>query len=86
MAGGAVGYQKFLGALNRKQLVFELGLRYGTQDDVANAAAATIRYQMAMGRRFVVVCDGFAADYQSTAVDDADGTRYGARLELQIKF
>jgi hypothetical protein len=80
VAGGAVGYQKFF-AHTRKQLLFELGARFGTEDDVEDQVAATVRYQTALGRRFVVVADAFVAHRR-----DVDVTPFGGRLELVVKF
>ncbi len=80
VAGGAVGYQKFF-AHTRKQILFELGARFGTDSAVEDSYAATVRYQTALGRRFVVVVDGFVAHR-----DFSDATPYGGRLELVVKF
>jgi hypothetical protein len=86
VAGGAVGYQKFFGVLKRRQLLAELGARIGTSDEVANAAAATLRYQMAFGRRLVVVLDGFGGYRESVAPGDDDDAIFGGRVELLLKF
>lgn len=80
VAGGAVGYQRFF-AHTRRQLLVEGGFRFGTDAAVDDAYAVTVRYQTALGRRFVVVADGFVAHLQ-----DADRTPYGGRLELVVKF
>ncbi len=85
VAGGAFGYQKFYGPAKRRQLLAEVGLRVGTASEVADEAAATLRYQMAVGRRLVLVWDGFVGqrDGGSFAGDD---TLYGGRFELVVKF
>lgn len=86
VAGGAVGYQKFFGVLKRRQLLAELGARIGTADEVANSAAATLRYQKAFGRRLVVILDGFGGYREAVAPGDDDETLFGGRVELLLKF
>ncbi|MFQ5349270.1 MAG: hypothetical protein ACE5EG_02375 [Thermoanaerobaculia bacterium] len=96
VAGGAFGYQRFYGPAKRRQLLAEVGLRVGTADDVSDSVAATVRYQMAVGRRLVLVWDGFAARRQgdlvlvpgqSPALQRApDVDLYGGRFELVVKF
>jgi hypothetical protein len=85
VAGGAFGYQMFF-ANTRKQLIVELGARIGTANDVENQAAATARYQTALGRHFVVVADGFVAYREDLRGGGNDNTLYGGRLELVTKF
>ncbi len=85
VAGGAFGYQKFFGSLKRRQLLTEVGVRVGTQSSEASAAALSARYQAAMGRRFVLVLDGFAARNEGLG-DLPNETRVGGRLELLLKF
>lgn len=80
VAGGAIGYQKFL-AHDRRQLLMEAAARIGTSDDVTDAYAGTIRFQSALGHHTVVVVDGFLA-YD----EGLDRTPYGGRLELLFKF
>ena len=80
VAGGAIGYQKFL-AHGRKQLLLEAGFRVGTASDVEDALAATARYQAAVGQHLVVVADGFVGYREAS-----DATPYGGRLELVVKF
>ncbi len=80
--GGAIGYQMFFDH-TRKQLVLEAGGRYTYDSDVAqiNAAGGGARYQIAFGRRGVVVIDGFASyDFEVTKA------RFGGRLEVLIKL
>jgi hypothetical protein len=85
VAGGAFGYQKFYGPTKRRQLLTEVGLRVGTSSEVADSAAATLRYQMAAGRRLVLVWDGFIGQRDGGALA-ADETLYGGRFELVVKF
>ncbi|MCZ6506641.1 MAG: hypothetical protein O7A04_01140, partial [Acidobacteria bacterium] len=85
VAGGAVGYQKLYGPLMRRQLLGEVGVRVGTASDVPDAFAATLRFQQALGRRFVVVLDAFGAHFDEVAAG-GDGTRFGGRVELVLKF
>jgi len=88
VAGGAVGYQRFFDH-TRKQLLVELGARVGTTDTVADAVATTVRYQAALGRRFVVVVDGFVGRRQAPAAgggSQSDQTISGSRVELVLKF
>lgn len=83
VVGGAIGYQHFLAA-TRKQLVFELGYRVGTQDTEPDAVAGLIRFQSAAGKHLVFVVDGFAG-YREL-VGGGEQNPYGARLELVVKF
>lgn len=85
VAGGAVGYQRFFDH-TRRQLHLELGARIGTGNDVANAVAATARWQSALGRRFVVLVDGFAGLRESLAPGVDDEELFGGRVELVLKF
>ncbi len=85
VVGGAVGYQKFYGVEKRRQLLAELGLRAGTSSTVSNQAAAVVRYQMAVGRRTVLVWDGFAS-YLEGLGNTGDASGFGGRFELIFKF
>ena len=85
VAGGAAGYQKFFGLEKRRQLLAEFGFRVGTSENVANEAAATFRYQRAMGRRVVLVWDGFAS-YREGLGSFEDISGLGGRFELVVKF
>ena len=86
VAGGAIGYQKFFDG-TRKQVIFEVGGRIGTDDAIANAAAATVRYQAAWGRHHVFVVDGFAG-YREALGPGASGDEelFGGRVEWLLKF
>jgi hypothetical protein len=85
VAGGAFGYQKFYGATARRQLLAEVGVRVGMASDIADSAAATLRYQAAFGRRMVLVWDGFVGrrDGGESAEDE---TLVGGRFEVVVKF
>ncbi len=85
--GGAVGYQKFL-AGNRSQVVLELGGRYATDDEGQKAVAVGTRYQLAIGRRGVFRLDSYAVYDQATesVTSPSEGFRYGAHVELIVKF
>jgi len=86
--GVSIGYQKFFGyhkgkfyEQKRKQLIMELGVRGGTDDNSDESAIALgARYQQAFGRRTVIRCDAFGASQNDN--DQA----WGARLEFLIKF
>ena len=80
--GGAIGHQMFF-AHTRKQLVLEIGGRYTYDSDFTqiNAAAGGARYQMAFGRRGIVVIDAFSSyDFE------ASKTRFGGRFEVLLKL
>lgn len=84
--GGSVGYQWFFDH-NRKQLLLEGGARY-TYDKAGLPGARDVgaigaRYQMAMGRRFVLELSGFGS-YTFSDLDDALGA--GARLEVTVNL
>ena len=80
VAGGAVGYQMFLDH-TRKQLIFELAARVGLEDLIEDQYGFTIRYQMALLRRFVIIIDAFA-NHQ----DAFDDQFFGGRAEFQVRF
>ena len=84
VAGGAVGYQKFIGPQNRRQMLTELGVRTGLAGGVDDSAAVTIRYQAAAGRRVVLGVSGFGARVESAA--GGDDSRFGGRFEVTFKF
>ena len=81
VAGGAFGYQSFSHD-TRRQLIVELGGRVGTEDFISDEAGLTIRYQVALARRFAVVIDG-SVSYVEGFDDD---TFYGGRVELQVQL
>lgn len=84
VVGGAVGYQMFFDH-TRKQVIVEVGARFGLENDIADAFAATARFQTAIGRRLVLVVDGFVG-HLSGLPGSGDETLYGGRLELLTKF
>jgi hypothetical protein len=85
VAGGAVGYQKFFGVAKRRQVISELGYRLGTNGTVGDSAAASVRYQHALGRRFVLVMDGFGG-FRETPGESGDESLFGGRFECVVKF
>lgn len=84
VAGFALGYQKFLGN-HRKQLVFELGGRQGTESDGETVAALLVRYQQGIGQHAVWELSGFGAtiDDDNEMLDDSG---YGLRTEYRYNF
>ena len=97
VVGGAFGHQLFF-ANTRQQLLLEAGGRYATRDcrvgEVPcddHSVAGIARYQVAVGRRGVLVFDAFAAlDQLRGGALDASGAdtrlRVGGRAELVVKF
>ena len=77
--GGAIGRQFFFDG-DRRQLVVELAGRKDTNGIDDGAAALGVRLQQALGRRFILRMDGFAAARQSR--DDS----LGGRIETLVKF
>lgn len=85
--GASLGHQMFFDD-SRRQLLLEVGGRFsiagedvGTPEIGVNLAGAAARYQMAMGRRFVLVLDG-TAGYDM----DAETTTAAGRFELVLKL
>jgi len=81
VAGGAIGYQAFSHD-TRRQLIVELAGRFGTRDEIGDQAGVTLRYQVALGRRFAIVLDGSASYFESFD----DDTFYGGRVELVVQL
>ena len=79
-AGFALGYQRFFNN-NRRQLIVELGARFEQTDSASDEYGLGLRYQQAVGRRAFWQLDMFA-----TEAGDSNGSEYGSKLELQIKF
>jgi len=77
--GGALGYQMFF-ANNRRQLILELGARTDTDGTQRNQAAIGVRYQQAIGNRYVLRFDGFLSEQENF------GAGWGGRVEFQIKL
>ena len=79
-AGGSLGYQMFFNA-DRTQLTLEAGGRAKTKDRAQEGAIAIgFRLQHAMGSRYLLQFDGFAANGEDR--EDA----YGLRTELRVQF
>ncbi|MEM8933703.1 MAG: hypothetical protein AAGE94_21110 [Acidobacteriota bacterium] len=83
VAGGAIGYQRFLDH-TRKQLLFEVGYRVGTENTTPDAYAGIVRYQAAAGQHLVWVVDAFAG-YREIFGGPSQNP-WGGRLELVVKF
>jgi hypothetical protein len=84
VGGGAFGRQWFFDD-TRKQVVAELGVRIGTAADVLDEAAITVRFQSALGRRFVWLIDAFGG-YREASQGITTRSSMGARFELVTKF
>jgi hypothetical protein len=78
-AGGALGYQMFLGGI-RRQLVFELGGRRDTLGEDGWAIGAAARFQQAVGQHHVLQIDLAVSE-----ADDAPVTP-STRIEWRMKF
>ena len=97
VAGGAFGHQVF-SADTRRQLLLEGGVRYSTAECASTLAicepdgvAAGLRYQVAVGRRYVLVFDAFAArdSLRDSPLGSGGGgsrIRAGGRTEIVVKF
>ena len=77
--GAVLEYQTFLGS-KRRQLTVELGGRKDTNDIQQGAGAVGMRYQQAIGQRFVLRLDAF-----TTRHEERD-TAHGGRLETLIRM
>ncbi|MGD8323580.1 MAG: hypothetical protein PVF50_04370 [Gammaproteobacteria bacterium] len=94
-AGLTFGHQWFF-AGTRRQLLLETGVRYSTQDCLETTICAPdtialgVRYQVALGRRGVLVVDGYVANDSirdaSSVPEDTSRSRVGGRVELITKF
>lgn len=87
--GGSVGYQWFFDQ-NRKQLLLEGGGRY-TYDKMnalggRDAGAIGARYQMAMGRRFVLELSGFGSYTLSDLPPNVSALGAGGRIEVTVNL
>ncbi|RMD87072.1 MAG: hypothetical protein D6813_14080, partial [Calditrichaeota bacterium] len=84
--GGSLGYQMFF-AHTRQQLILELGGRYATNNRGQRAAAAGLRYQIAVGRRWVLRFDGFSSFEKGRAsLASKDRIRFGGRFEILTRL
>lgn len=81
VAGGALGYQLFTHH-TRRQWLFEIATRIGTEADIEDAYAATVRHQVALGQRFVLIVDAYANHLEAFE----DDTFFGGRVELQLRL
>lgn len=77
--GGAVGYQMFFSE-SRSQLILEFGARTDTDSSDRRQFAIGARYQKALGRRYVLRFDAYAADRERF------DTGWGTRMEFQVKL
>lgn len=78
--GFALGYQAFLDADRRRQLVIETGGRIGTGHPSAGALAAGAQFQQAFGQHVVLEIGSFVA------VNEAKGPSYGGRAAMRYEF
>jgi hypothetical protein len=78
--GFALGYQAFLGADRRKQLILEAGGRVGTASPSPTQMGIGAQYQQAFGQHIVTELMAFAS------LTDGQGPGYGARAELRFEF
>ncbi len=94
VTGGAFGHQVF-SADTRRQLLLEGAVRYSTAACASalaicepHAVAGGLRYQVAVGRRNVLVFDAFAArdTLRAAGSDGGSRLRVGGRAEIVVKF
>lgn len=78
--GAALGYQKFLDAAQRRQLILEVGARLPTDVEPTSAVATGARYVHALGQHVVLQFDTFGV------VNEGTGFGYGGRAELRVEF
>lgn len=83
--GGSLGYQMFF-ANTRRQLILELGGRFGTDEIGQRAVAASASYQVAFGQRWVFRIDGFSSYGSERENRDENEIRFGGRLEFLTRF
>ena len=89
--GGAFGYQFFF-KNNRQQLILELAGRHtyegpeGLSDFVATQVAGGGRYQIAVGRRGVLVFDLFGLSNMFENDSDSNAFFVGGRFEVQVQL
>jgi hypothetical protein len=84
VVGGVLGYQMFF-AHTRQQLIWELAGRYSPDLMNQSAIGSGVRYQLALGRRSVIVIDGFATyDFPPRLITDR--VRVGGRLEYMLRL
>ena len=76
--GFSLGYQKIMQQA-RRQFTAEVGARDNDLTDIREYGIA-VRLQQALGKRWVLQLDGFAAD------GDRQSSTYGARVEILLKL
>ncbi len=83
-AGAALGYQMFFGELRRRQVIVEVGGRAPTSTPTylrqRSAEGIAVRFQQAIGRRYVLIVDTFGV------ARDSSSASVGGRMELTVKF
>lgn len=84
VVGGALGYQMFF-SNTRRQLILEFAGRYSPDTVYQSAFGGGLRYQMALGRRSVIVVDGFGT-YDFRSLPMTDRLRIGGRLEYMLQL
>ncbi len=78
-AGGSLGYQLFYDH-TRQQVIFEIGGHKETKGEHSGALGAAVRWQRAIGQRYILLLDGY------TAKRESQNTIPGFRAELRIKY
>ncbi len=78
--GGGLGYQMFFGELRRTQAILEVGGRTITDAGGLSSGAVSARMQHAVGRRIVLIADGYGVVNESLAYG------FGGRFEVLVKF
>lgn len=79
VVGGAIGFQKFWNQ-DRTQVLLELGGRYGTKDEIKDAVALGLRFQQAIGDRFVWQSNAFGV------LQEGQNEAFGIRTEWITRF
>lgn len=77
--GAALGYQMFFGL--KKRLTLELGGVWDTGDNEYGGIGFASKYSQKLTRHLILNLAGYLAEN-----DDARGTGYGLRSELEVKF
>lgn len=85
--GGALGYQMFFDS-TRKQLIMELGARFGIDGKTQRALGPALRFQSAFGQRGIIRLDGYALYDENNELSSTNknDTRLGGRIEMSYKF
>lgn len=77
--GGAVGYQMFFGV--KERLTFEAGGVADRENKDRGGFGVAARYSYKLSRHFIMNLSGYLVESE-----DAKGTGYGLRSELEVKF